>query len=85
MGNPVHRIKSYTGNPERFIPQGRGFVDWRFGQVAEYLGFERAQAYAESMRRWYNFESHYTDCLLNTTYEAFLEAEKELSHANHEI
>lgn len=73
----VVHIKSQIGNPAKFKVRKRGYVDWKFGELCEYQGFARAREYIESVRRWHDFESKYTDCLLETTYEAFLKAESE--------
>ena len=75
-------IKAFTPDPCKFRQHGRGYVDWKFGQVAEYLGYQGALEYVQTMQRWYNFHTAYSDCLLNTSFMAFKEAETELNHAN---
>lgn len=75
--DPVAIIKAFQPDPTKFRRQGRGYIDWRFGQVAEYLGYEGALAYVESMKRWHDFERNYSQCLLHTSYQAFLEAQSE--------
>lgn len=75
--DPVTTIKNFQPDPTKFRKQGRGFVDWKFGQVAEYLGYAGAVEYVETMRRWWDFEQKYTECTLNLTFIAFQEAEKE--------
>lgn len=72
--SPVETIMSFQPDPSKFRQQGQGFVDWKFGQVAEYLGYAGAIEYVKTMRRWWDFELKYTDCLLNTSYEAFLKS-----------
>jgi len=77
MESPVQIIKAFQPDPTKFRQQGRGYVDWRFGQVAEYLGYQGALEYVNTMRRWWNFATQYQDCTLNQTFIAFQEAEKE--------
>jgi len=77
--NPVTVIKNFQPDPTKFRQQGQGFVDWKFGQVAEYLGYAEAVRYVETMRRWWDFELKYTNCLLNTSYEAFLKSSQALN------
>lgn len=72
----VAHIKAQTGDSSRFRTRQRGYVDWKFGELAEYLGYTAARDYAERMRRWYDFQSKYEGCLLETTFEAFLQAEQ---------
>lgn len=70
----VTLIRSLRPNPAAFIQQGRGFVDWEFAQVCAYLGYDEAERYASSMRRWYNFQRQYAGCTLDITYGEFLAA-----------
>jgi hypothetical protein len=70
------QIRAMQPDSSRFIQQGRGYVDWKFSQVAAYLGFEGAQYYAEAMRRWHDYHSKYEGCTLDRTYQDFLCAEK---------
>jgi hypothetical protein len=77
--NPVETIKAFTPDPTKFRQHGRGYVDWRFGQVAEYLGYEGAIEYVATMRRWHDFKK-FEDCTLNQTFIAFQEAEKEINY-----
>ncbi|HRI61223.1 MAG TPA: hypothetical protein PK228_15895 [Saprospiraceae bacterium] len=71
----VAHIKAQTGDPARFRVRKRGYVDWKFGEVAEYLGYTAARAYAETMCRWYDYKEKYQDSLLDKTYQDFLTAE----------
>ena len=76
----VAHIKACKPNSLKFIIRSRGTVDWKFGELAEYIGYEAARAEVEHKRRmWYDWEEKYSDCLLNTTYTAFLEAEQQLN------
>lgn len=75
----VQHLRAQRGDPTKFKQRKRGYVDWKFGEVCEYLGFDRALAYVHSMLSWYEFEQKYADCLLHTTYRAFLEAEKQIA------
>lgn len=75
----VAHIKSQTGDPNRFRIRQRGYVDWKFGELAEYLGYAAALDYARRMRRWYDYAQKYQGSLLDTTFEAFLEAETSLT------
>lgn len=75
----LYYIKSQYGDTAKFKIRLRGFVDWKFGELSEYLGYEKAREYAESMRRWWDYGAKYQGCLLDTSYAAFLEAEKEFS------
>jgi len=74
----VLHIKAQLGNAEKFKVRRRGYVDWKFGELSEYLGFTRAREYIESVRRWHDFNAKYTDCLLETSYASFLKAESEI-------
>lgn len=71
------QIRAMQPDPTKFIRVGRGYVDWKFSQVAAYLGFEGARAYAESMRGWHDYERKYKGCLLDSTYADFIQAETE--------
>lgn len=79
MIDPVAIITAFTPDPTKWRRVGRGYVDWKFGQVAEYLGYQAAVDYVNTMRRWHDFEAKYQDCTLNTTYTAFCEAQKEIT------
>lgn len=74
----VDTIKAFQPDRNAWQVRLRGYVDWKFSELARYRGYPAAREYAESMRRWVNFASKYQDCLLNTTYTAFLEAEKNI-------
>lgn len=72
----VEYIKSCTGDPGKFRVRPRGFVDWKFGEVCEYLGYDRAVEYVEHISKmWWDWEMRYTDCLLATSYQEFLKFE----------
>ncbi len=72
----VEYIKSCTGNPAKFRLRPRGYVDWKFGELCEYLGYERAGEYVEHIREmWWDWEVRYGDCLLARTYEEFLKVQ----------
>lgn len=66
-------IKSCTGDPTRFKVRARGYIDWKFGELAEYMGYEAALQYAESAIRWYDRKAR--GSLLEASFFAFLEAE----------
>ncbi len=69
------QIRAMRPDPSKFIQSRRGYVDWRFSQVAAYLGFEAAKEYAETMRRWHDYESKYQgQCILDMTFTDFLNA-----------
>lgn len=68
----IEQIRAMQPDPSRFIQTQRGFVDWKFSQVAAYLGYERAREYAETVRRWHDYEGKYKGCLLDITYQDFL-------------
>ena len=71
----VEYIKSCKGDPAKFRLRPRGYVDWKFGELCEYLGYDRAGEYVQRMERmWWDFELRYTDCLLVTSYREFLNA-----------
>ncbi len=72
----VATIKSMQPDSSKFRVRRRGYVDWKFGELSAYLGYQVAVDYAESVRRWVDFDK-YQDCLLITTYSAFLEAERQ--------
>lgn len=68
-------IRALQPDPTKFIRYGRGFVDWKFSQVAAYLGYTQAREYAEAMRRWHDYRSKYQGSTLDRTYQDFLTAE----------
>lgn len=72
----VAHVKAQTGNPDKFRVRHRGFVDWKFGELSEYLGYAKACDYIHSVRRWHDFISKYADCLLERTYADFVAADK---------
>lgn len=72
----VATIKSMQPDLAKFQVRRRGYVDWKFSELSAYLGYQGAVDYAESVRRWVDFDK-YKECLLITTYTAFLEAERQ--------
>jgi hypothetical protein len=71
----VAHIKSQTGDPARFRQRPRGYVDWKFGELCEYLGYDRAGEYVRRMMEmWWDYELKYGDCLLVQTYKEFQKA-----------
>ena len=80
----VKHIMGQTGDPTKFRRRQRGYVDWKFGELAEYLGFTGAEQYVLTVRRWYDYESKYKGaCLLDETYSAFAEAQKMTTNHHH--
>lgn len=72
----LHHIRALTPDPTKFIrPTARGYVDWKFSQVAAYLGYPAARQYAEAMRRWHDYADKYRGCILDQTFTDFLTAE----------
>lgn len=71
----LDHIRSLQPDPSKFIQWGRGYVDWKFSQVAAYLGYAKARDYAETMRRWHDYKEKYQGCPLDRTYQDFLTAE----------
>lgn len=72
----LDHIRAMQPDPSKFIRWGRGFVDWKFSQVAAYLGYAKAREYAEAMRRWHDYHSKYEGCPLDRTFQDFLCAEE---------
>lgn len=67
-------IKNTKHNPDKFIQRGRGYVDWSFLEVCEYLGYAGALDYVGSMHRWYNYETKYAGkCLLDISHKNFIQ------------
>lgn len=74
----VAYIKAQIGDNSKFKVRNRGFVDWKFGELAEHKGYIEAVRFIESVRRWHDYDEKYKgECLLDKTYTAFLEAEKQ--------
>lgn len=71
-GAAVEHIISQTGDPTRFKVRARGFIDWKFGELCEYLGYTEALRYTTAALRW--FDRRAVGSLLEQTYLAFLEA-----------
>lgn len=70
----VAALQALQPNPDMFRRKGRGYVDWKFSEVCEYLGYPAALEYVHTMHRWYDFETKYRDCELQNTYLRYLEA-----------
>lgn len=71
----VAEIKAMQPDTTKFLIRQRGFVDYKFSELARYRGYQAACIYAESVLRWHDIEK-YRDCLLITSYEAFRAADK---------
>lgn len=71
----VETIKNFTPDASKFLVRNRGFVDYKFSELARYRGYQAACVYAESVLLWHDIEK-YRDCLLITSYEAFRAAER---------
>lgn len=69
----VAYIKVQTGDPTRFKVRTRGYIDWKFGELAEYMGYADALRYTEAALRWVDGRAR--GSLLEATYFAFLEVE----------
>lgn len=72
----VATIKAYKPDRTAWQVRAGGYVGWNFGELARYLGYPAARQYAESVRLRVDY-AKYQDTLLNTTFSAFLEAEKQ--------
>ncbi len=70
-------IRSMQPDVTKFCHRQRGFVDWKFGELAAYKGYCGALEYVQSVLHWVDFEKKYADCLLITTFRAFQEAERQ--------
>lgn len=70
----VSLIRAAKPDPTKFKIRARGFIDWKFGELAEFKGFAGAVMYAESAAGWVDKKA--TDSLLLKTYAAFRAAEK---------
>lgn len=77
----ISHIKMQTGDAKKFQIRQRGYVDWKFGELAEYMGYSAALDYVTLMRsKWYDYETKYQgQCLLDTTYTDFLNAHSSAS------
>ena len=66
----------------KFQIRQRGYVDFKFGELAEYLGYRSALDYVTRMRTmWHDYEKKYQgQCLLDTTYTDFLNASNSTQH-----
>lgn len=76
ISEAITHIRQQTGDPYKFQIRQRGFVDFKFGELAEYLGYQGAVDYVTRMRTmWHDYEKKYQgQCLLDTTYTDFLNA-----------
>lgn len=68
----ITKVKNSKPNQQKFVTRKRGFVDYKFSELADYLGFDGAVDYAETVRRWFDF-ANYKNCMLEKTYQAFLD------------
>lgn len=68
----VAYIQSQTGDNSKWRLLRNGFIDWKFGELAEFMGYTAARAYAESAIRWADGKAR--GSTLEETYLAFLEA-----------
>jgi hypothetical protein len=76
----VAHIMRQVGDPTKFRNRHRGFVDWKFGELAEYRGYQGALDYVATMRRWYNYATAYKgQCLLDESFELFQESLQKLN------
>lgn len=75
----IQYLENLHPDASKFQVRKRGFVDWKFSELCHFKGFADAVQYAETMRRWVDFNQKYTDCLLNVSFEAYLEAVKKIS------
>lgn len=74
----VAHIKAQTGDPSRFKVRSRGYIDWKFGELAEYMGYEQALRYADACIKWPDGRAR--GSRLEATYFAFLEVEGFISN-----
>lgn len=73
--NAVAVIKAMTPDSTKFLNRKRGFVDYKFSELARYKGYEAACTYAESVLRWHDADK-FAEAILLTSYAAFKEAEQ---------
>jgi hypothetical protein len=69
----IAAIQTATPNPNNFVRRGRGYVDWKFSEVALYLGYQAAEEYVATVRRWHDFETKFAECELIKSHSRFLE------------
>ena len=82
----LHHIRALTPDPTKYIrPTARGYVDWKFSQVAAYLGYQKAREYATAMRRWHDYDTKYRGCTLDHTFTDFLTAEAQEAEAKTQV
>lgn len=77
LAEAVEYIRSQRGDTSLFKVRKRGYIDWKFSELAAYKGYDAAIQYADSVLRWFDAEK-YADCLLITSYNAFRAAEAEV-------
>jgi hypothetical protein len=70
----VLHILAQRGDPAKFKQRRRGYVDWKFGELAEYLGYDSALSYVQSVQSWFDYADKFADSLLIITFAAFQEA-----------
>lgn len=75
----VETIKNFTADPSCFLVRTRGFLDYKFSELARYRGYEGACQYAESVLRWHDADK-FSDTILVTSYAAFRAAERNLNN-----
>ena len=68
----IQHIQSQKGDPSKFKIRHKGFIAWKFGELAEYKGYEAAVQYAEAAAKWADKAAE--GSLLLTTYQDFLTA-----------
>jgi hypothetical protein len=77
--DPVDYIRACKADPSKWIERKRGFIDWKFSEVAEYLGYDDAHEYCQKMMRWYDYAKKYQGrCLLDVSYHQFLNHQSKL-------
>lgn len=69
----VAYIKAQTGDPTKFKVRSRGYIDWKFGELAEYMGYDQALRYADACLKWPDGRAR--GSRLESSYFAFLQEE----------
>lgn len=67
----LQQVLTAQPDPTKWIRRGRGYVDWSFSQVAQYLGYTAALEYVGTMHRWHDFEARYKECELEKSYQRY--------------
>jgi hypothetical protein len=70
----ITALQQLPPNPTKWLKKGRGYVDWKFSEVCQYLGYTATLEYVHSMHRWHDFEAKYKECELQTTYTRYTQA-----------